>query len=57
MSHDSIMQKLEELMQGLQSHYSRFADDPSRIEIDLFKEKLRVFYDFISEMERGKATV
>jgi len=49
------MKKLEELMEGLQSHYSRFKDDPSRIEIDLFKEKLRKSYDIVCEVERGKA--
>ena len=53
MSHDSIMKKLEELMQGLQSHYSRFKDDPSRMEIDLFKEKMREFYGLVCELEPG----
>jgi len=51
MSNDSIMKKLEELMQGLQSHYSMFTDEPSRIEIDLFKEKLRKFYDLVCELD------
>ena len=51
MSSDSIMNKLDELLAGLQENYSRFKETPSQLELDLIREKLRKVYDLTGKIE------
>ncbi len=53
MSSNSILSELEKMIADLERSYNRFNEHPSRLEIDLIKEKLRTIYDLVSEVEPG----
>jgi len=54
MSSNSILSELEKMIADLERSYNRFNENPSRLEIDLIKEKLRELYDLMCKVEPGE---